>query len=967
LPSIHENELGVKAGGYKDARKDPSNSNEPGTIYASQIIESPLRRFITDAERYAIVQLQKKGMLKDTYDADNDGMIDKANVAEIANKATVADKALLADNAIHANTADRASEADKANRATIADKAIEATHAENADSATNAVHSNTADKANEAKVADRAIIADMATEAEAIVWDKVTNKPNDLAKIDDITWDKVKASAPDILSDAATLENRLRNLDTLSHTHANKESLDKLGHNDDGKPTWNGNDWPGAKGDMLKSTYDIDGDGIVDKAKSVAWDDITGKPAKFPAEPHNINANNVDLDAMHRFVTDAQIDSWNAKQAPIGFTPEDSSKKGIANGYASLDNDGKIPEEQIRGLQWEALGNKPTSAVADIDDAVAKRHSHTNLTTLDKIGENGSNQPTWGGVEWPYAGDMKKETFDADNDGIIDKAKVADNVLWSGITGKPTSTVANIDDAVNRKHTHANLDALNLLDKNSLDDPLWKGNPWPFDMKKSIYDTDSDGVVDEAERARAVQWSGIIGKPNSTIDQIDEAVANSHTHANIDTLNILGKNVDESRLTFKGKEVAFKEDVPAVSVPGGVIQGKNSVTIDSNDNKLTLVNDDAFPGANKYYGTNAAEVRGFYEIPNPKPLSATNSIELDSNGIISLKNDNPAPLANCYYGTDNNRVLGYYPLPNGGGSNPPVLTEIDPSIIKQDDNHRFVTKALLEKLTNLPSGGTPPPTPPINPDTIDGVVLGSTRQCVISAANGFFNLNGSDLIIKATETSPLIASFSGGRFKETIKKIKSNLTVLNVPSVIDAGTAYIMLVLDGDNVTATKTSLKPIYSNDMPSDKTDGQYWFDTNNYTMYLANGTTYTQAPKPVLFIGQIDSKAGIVTSTTYAINGIYDSGWFTVARNVTYNKNHNMGTDIVTVTAYRGHNNINMGHFQFGYIYSSLSPNTVENFGDAVTKITDLSIQTKRFCWNDNLVEGTSQHRVIVKRGW
>lgn len=962
--------MGIKAGGYRDAQ-NAGNPPDISTIYASQIIESPLRRFITDAERYAIAQLQKKGMLKDTYDADNDGAVDKAAVAEHANRATIADKALTADEAVHSATATRATDAEKANRATLADKATEATHAENADTATNAAHSNTADRATEATNANRASLADIATEAEAVEWNKVTNKPTDLAKTSDITWDTVKTSAPDILSDATTLETRLRNLDTLSHTHANKESLDKLGTNPDGNPTWNGTDWPGAKGDMLKSVYDTDGDGVVDRAKSVAWDDISGKPARFPAEPHNINANNVDLDAMHRFVTDAQIDSWNAKQVPIGFTPEDASKKGVANGYASLDNDGKIPEAQIRGLQWEALGNKPTSTVADIDDTVTKRHAHTNLTTLDKIGENGSNQPTWAGVEWPYAGDMKLETFDADNDGIIDKAKVAENVLWSGITGKPTSTVANIDDAVNRKHTHANLEALNLLDKNSLDEPLWKNAAWPYDMKKTIYDTDSDGIVDEAERARSVQWSGIVGKPTSTIEDIDNAVTNSHTHANLDTLNVLGKNVDETRLTYKGKEVAYKEDVPSVPVPGGVIQGKNSVTIDTVDNKITLVNDDSFPGANKYYGTNDAEVRGFYEIPNPKPLAGTNSIVLDSNGLISLKNDNPAPTANQYYGTDENRVLGFHALPtNSGGTNPPVLTEIDPSIIKQDDNHRFVTKTLLEKLVAIPTGGsgTGPNPPSVNPDTIEGVVLGgSTRQCIISAANGFFNLNGSDLIIRASETSPLIVSFSNGRFKETIKKIKSNLTVLNVPSVIDAGTAYIMLVLDGENVTATKTSLKPIYSSDMPSDKTDGQYWFDISSYTMYLANGTTYVQAPKPVLFIGQVDSKAGIVTSTTYAINGMYDSGWYNVVRNVTYNKNHNIGTDSVVVTAYRGHQNVNHGPFQFSYIYSSIAPSSMDNYGDQVLKITDLSIQTKRFCWNDDYIEGTTQHRVIVRRAW
>jgi hypothetical protein len=40
-------------------------------------------------------------------------------------------------------------------------------------------------------------------------------------------------------------------------------------------------------------------------------------------------------------------------------------------------------------LQWANLQNKPTSSVADIDDAVAKKHSHTNKTELDKIGESG--------------------------------------------------------------------------------------------------------------------------------------------------------------------------------------------------------------------------------------------------------------------------------------------------------------------------------------------------------------------------------------------------------------------------------------------------------------------------------------------------------------------------------------------------------------------------------------------------
>ena len=39
-------------------------------------------------------------------------------------------------------------------------------------------------------------------------------------------------------------------------------------------------------------------------------------------------------------------------------------------------------------LTWAAIQNKPMAAVADIDDAVAKRHTHANSAMLDKIGED---------------------------------------------------------------------------------------------------------------------------------------------------------------------------------------------------------------------------------------------------------------------------------------------------------------------------------------------------------------------------------------------------------------------------------------------------------------------------------------------------------------------------------------------------------------------------------------------------
>lgn len=49
-------------------------------------------------------------------------------------------------------------------------------------------------------------------------------------------------------------------------------------------------------------------------------------------------------------------------------------------------------------VTWASISGKPTSAVADIDDAVAKRHTHSNLTQLNKIGEDGDGHLTYNGA-----------------------------------------------------------------------------------------------------------------------------------------------------------------------------------------------------------------------------------------------------------------------------------------------------------------------------------------------------------------------------------------------------------------------------------------------------------------------------------------------------------------------------------------------------------------------------------------
>lgn len=64
----------------------------------------------------------------------------------------------------------------------------------------------------------------------------------------------------------------------------------------------------------------------------------------------NVNAtnpSNIVQDATHRFATDAEKATWNAKQSALGYTPENLANKGVINGYAGLDASGRVPAAQL--------------------------------------------------------------------------------------------------------------------------------------------------------------------------------------------------------------------------------------------------------------------------------------------------------------------------------------------------------------------------------------------------------------------------------------------------------------------------------------------------------------------------------------------------------------------------------------------------------------------------------------------
>lgn len=66
--------------------------------------------------------------------------------------------------------------------------------------------------------------------------------------------------------------------------------------------------------------------------------------------PANHAPSIITQDANNRFVSDTEKATWNAKQAALGFVPENVSNKNQANGYAGLDGSGKLPASLLPAI-----------------------------------------------------------------------------------------------------------------------------------------------------------------------------------------------------------------------------------------------------------------------------------------------------------------------------------------------------------------------------------------------------------------------------------------------------------------------------------------------------------------------------------------------------------------------------------------------------------------------------------------
>jgi hypothetical protein len=148
-----------------------------------------------------------------------------------------------------------------------------------------------------------------------------------------------------------------------------------------------------------------------------------------------------------------------------------------------------------------------------------------------------------------------------DSNGFVPTANINPSILaitteFNNIAGM-TAGAANIEEG-----------QLVWVNDASADATVTSG--WAIYRKKvgqSIDYTELAGwtKVTEAEMLDVVvSWDSISGKPTSTVAEIDQAVADDHTHANKAQLDLIGFNATTSRPTYNSNDLAYRADVSKV-------------------------------------------------------------------------------------------------------------------------------------------------------------------------------------------------------------------------------------------------------------------------------------------------------------------------------------------------------------------------------------------------------------------
>ena len=152
------------------------------------------------------------------------------------------------------------------------------------------------------------------------------------------------------------------------------------------------------------------------------------------------------------------------------------------SGYAEsyLTNNAGLPRsigntEMINALIAEALGQFESGGVVIVAD-IAERDALSHVVNTLVLVIDASVDPTVGAGAALYVYNVSAQEYMK----VAEYESMDVTVQWTSIQGRPTSTPAEIDQAVADSHTHANSATLDKISEES-GIPKWEGGRWPHE------------------------------------------------------------------------------------------------------------------------------------------------------------------------------------------------------------------------------------------------------------------------------------------------------------------------------------------------------------------------------------------------------------------------------------------------------------------------------------------------------
>lgn len=340
------------------------------------------------------------------------------------------------------------------------------------------------------------------------------------------------------------------------------------------KSKLDGIDMTGSTGDMLKSVYDTNNDGIVDHAAVAdAIGTATATQVETAVSQSHTHENKTTLDKLGE--TDGAL-TYDGVAVGGGGSGASSlaDLSDTANIAEATDN--QVLTYNATSGKWEPSDAASIDArdsiqftASDLTESNKLVISNTTVGSLAILDENLKQvqpdlQQVDGNVEvdftgWTISGTWTVVFVQGSGSGT---GGATGSVSWTDLIGKPStfppsahtqdqSTINGLTDALAAKLTTPAGGTTGQVLTKTADSATWS-NP-AGDMLKSEYDADDDGTVDNANLALFAQNVGTSPENSKSYSQVSSAVELMHEHSNMSVLNGIG--VSSNQLTYNGSAV----------------------------------------------------------------------------------------------------------------------------------------------------------------------------------------------------------------------------------------------------------------------------------------------------------------------------------------------------------------------------------------------------------------------------